>query len=58
MDAKEKREVLAKADFCMAFIHINGFLTDTENDKVFQRISKWQDKHKVSITEEQIFLLT
>lgn len=49
------RETLANADFCRVYLHINGFLTDAENEKVFQRITKWQDKHKVGITEAQIF---
>lgn len=51
---KDKRENLAKSDFCRAYLHIQGFLTDTENEKVFRRILKWQDKHKVGITETQM----
>lgn len=54
MGKKENRENLAKADFCRAFLHIKGFLTDTENEKVFKRIRKWQDKHKVEISESQL----
>lgn len=55
MATKEKRETLAKADFCRAFLHVQGFLTDAENEKVFQRIRKWQDKHKVGITDAQLW---
>lgn len=54
MTQKEKRENLAKSDFCRAYLHVQGFLTDTENEKVFQRIRKWQDKNKVGITEAQL----
>lgn len=54
MTQKEKRENLAKSDFCRAYLHVQGFLTDAENEKVFQRIRKWQDKNKVEITEEQL----
>lgn len=50
----ENREKLAKADFCRCFLHLQGFLTDAENEKVFQRMRKWQDKHKIVITEEQL----
>lgn len=55
MTTKEKRESLAKADFCRTFLHFQGFLTDAENDKVFKRMRKWQDKHKVGITKAQIY---
>lgn len=48
------RENLAKSDFCRAYLHIQGFLTDAENEKVFRRIRKWQDKHEVGITEAQL----
>lgn len=52
---KARRENLAKADFCRTFLHVQGFLTDKENEKVFQRMKKWQDKYKVQLTEAQIF---
>lgn len=55
MTDKERRENLAKADFCRIFLHVQGFLTDKENEKVFQRMKKWQDKYKVQLTEAQIF---
>lgn len=54
MPQEKMRENLAKADFCRIYLHINGFLTDAENEKVFRRISKWQDKHKVGVTESQM----
>lgn len=54
MATKEKRENLAKANFCRTYLHIQGFLTDAENEKVFRRMRKWQDKYKVGITDAQI----
>lgn len=45
--------MLAKADFCRTYLHIQGFLTDKENEKVFQRERKWQDKYKVELTDAQ-----
>lgn len=55
MTQEKMREKLANADFCRIYLHINGFLTDAENEKVFRRMRKYQDKHKVGITEAQIF---
>lgn len=54
MTKKGKRENLAKSDFCRAFLHVQGFLSDADNEKVHQRIRKWQDKHKVSLTMTQL----
>lgn len=51
---RKLRENLAKADFCRSFLHIQGFLSDQENEKVHNRIMKWQDKNKVAISEEQL----
>lgn len=55
MANKEKREILAKSDFCRSYLHVQGFLTDAENEKVFRRIRKWQDKHRVGITDAQLW---
>lgn len=54
MTKKEKRENLAKSDFCRSFLYVQGFLSDSENEKVHQRIRKWQDKHKVGVTMRQL----
>lgn len=54
MTQEEMRENLAKSDFCRAYLHVQGFLTDAENEKVFRRIRKWQDKSKIGITEAQL----
>lgn len=54
MNQEEMRENLAKLDFCRAYLHVQGFLTDAENEKVFQRMRKWQDKHEVGITDAQL----
>lgn len=54
MTDKERRENIAKAEFCRTFLHINGFLTDKENEKVFQRIVKCMNKYNVLLTTAQI----
>lgn len=54
MKQEEMRENLAKSDFCRAYLFVQGFLTDAENEKVFRRIRKWKDKYKVGITDAQL----
>lgn len=54
MKKEEMRENLAKSDFCRSYLFVQGFLTDAENEKVFRRIRKWQDKYKVGITDAQL----
>lgn len=49
------RKKLAIADLCRAFLHIQGFLTDSENEKIHKRILDWQDKNEVEITEAQLY---
>lgn len=50
----ENRRKLAIADLCRGFLHVQGFLTDSENKKVHQRILNLQDEYEVEITEEQL----
>ena len=55
MDEKEyKRSQLAKAVLCKDFLHINSFMTDAENDKILNRIKKFQDKNEIEISEAQL----
>lgn len=48
------RAKLAISDLCRTYLHLNGFLSDSENDKVFDRVRKWQDKNRVEITDAQL----
>lgn len=50
----ENRRKLAIANLCRGFLRMQGFLTDSENEKIFQRILNWQNKNEVEITEEQL----
>lgn len=50
----ENRRKLAIANLCRGFLHVHGFLADTENEKVHNRILDWQDENEVEITEEQM----
>ena len=54
-DKAYERSQLAKAVLCKDFLHINEFMTDAENDKILNRIMKFQDKNKIEISEEQLY---
>lgn len=54
-DKAYKRSQLAKAVLCKDFLHINSFMTDAENDKILNRIKKFQDKNKIEISEAQLY---
>lgn len=53
-DKAYKRSQLAKAVLCKDFLHINSFMTDAENDKILNRIRKFQDKNEIDISEAQL----
>ena len=50
----KNRKKLAIATLCRAHLHIHGFITDSENRRIHNKIMKWQDKNKVSISEAQL----
>lgn len=53
-DKAYKRSQLAKVVLCKDFLHINSFMTDAENDKILNRIRKFQDKNEIDISEAQL----
>lgn len=48
------RQRLAALNFCREYLHIHGFITDAENDKLHKRIGKYQDKNRIEISEAQL----
>lgn len=48
------RMMLAALNFCRELLHLQGCLTDAENDKVHTRIMKFQDKNQIVISEAQL----
>lgn len=48
------RGELATVCFCVSYLRIHGFLTETERDKVYKRIDKFQDEHEIEISEAQM----
>lgn len=50
----KNRQMLASLNFCREFLHIQGMLSDAENNKVHSRIMKFQDKKRIEISEAQL----
>lgn len=49
-----KRYKLALATFCRGFLHFNGFITDSENDRIHNRIISFKIKNNITISREQL----
>lgn len=54
MKAFADRMFLAVAVLCRRWLHLNGFITDMEDEMIHTRIKKWQDNTRTEITEEQL----
>lgn len=50
----EDRLKLASFNFCRELLHMYGFLTKAENDRVHKRILKFQDKKQIEISYAQL----
>jgi hypothetical protein len=50
----KNRKKLAIANLCRVYLHIHGFITDSENRRIHNKIMKWQNENKVSISEAQL----
>lgn len=51
----ENRKKLAILELCRSYLHVHGFITDGENERIHNKIVKWQDKKKISISEAQLY---
>lgn len=51
---KEYRGILARYYFCRSFLYLSGLITESENNKIQERIRKFQDKHKIEITQDRL----
>lgn len=49
-----QREKLAVMLMCRSYLYYSGILTESEAQKVFERIRKFQDQNKIDISHEQI----
>lgn len=50
----KKRRIVAIACACRSFLYLSDFITEAENDRIHERIRKWLNKNKVTISEKQI----
>ena len=50
------KETIIRAMQARSILFLSGFLSESENQKAFQRIRKFQDKHKVEITEKELWV--
>lgn len=50
----ENRRKLALLNLCRSFLNVHGFITEVENKRIHNKIMKWQDKNKISISEAQL----
>lgn len=51
---KQHRATLAIADACRSVLFLNGFITDKENERVFDKIMKYKNKHRINISANQL----
>lgn len=51
---KEYRKKLAIIDACRTYLYFKCIITDNENETIFKRIKKYQYKHKIEISREQL----
>jgi hypothetical protein len=55
MKAEEAKKLIIRANMSRSSLYLAGFLTESENSKIFSKIRKFQDKHKVEVTKEELF---
>ena len=48
------RAQMAKFNDSRCLLYLSGIITEAENDKIHKRIGRFQDKHKIGITREQL----
>lgn len=51
---EEYKKILAQLNYARSILYMYSMVTDKENDNIHKRISKFQDKHKISITSEEL----
>jgi hypothetical protein len=56
-DARLKME-LAVMHECCNYLYIKDMISEAENDKIHKRIKKFQDKHKIEISEDELYSVT
>jgi protein-disulfide isomerase-like protein with CxxC motif len=49
-------QVIVDSMFARAALYFAGFISESENEKIFSRIRKYQDKHRVNGSEVEKLL--
>lgn len=50
----KEKEILILAVNARKLLYLHDFITDKEAKKIFDRISKYQDKHRIEVTKEEL----
>lgn len=50
-----EKDTFLRAWRAKAFLRINGFLADSELKKINARLIKYQEKHKIEVTDAELF---
>lgn len=51
----ENRRKLAILNLCRSFLNVHGFITEVEDERIHNRLLKWQNKNDISISEAQLY---
>lgn len=54
MANKKEKEILIEAVHARRFLYLHEFITDKEAEKIISRIHKYQDKHKIEVTGDEL----
>lgn len=49
-----EKKILIEAHRSRGFLRIHGFLSDTENTKLVNKILKYRDKNKIEVTAKEL----
>lgn len=50
----KEKEILINAVHARTFLYLHEFITEKESKKIFERIRKYQDKHKIEVTSDEL----
>lgn len=54
LSKEEYKNILARLNYARSMLYMYDMITEKENDTIHRKISKFQDKHKISITREEL----
>jgi hypothetical protein len=49
-----KKKELIRANFSRSVLYLGGFVTEKENVKIHERLMKFQEKHKIEVTDKDL----